>query len=120
MQKEPCSTTFQCRYKPLKTFLPLTLLWTVQTGLAFIRGVFGSALMTSNTGYRQLSRIAAINLVAMVILMAGATRLGQPEAIVVALAVLEILQCLLIERVRRSQRDTRLSSSADETRPVVT
>ncbi len=100
--------------------LPLTLLWTVQTGLAFIRGVFGSALMTSNTGYRQLSRIAAINLVAMVILMAGATRLGQPEAIVVALAVLEILQCLLIERVRRSQRDTRLSSSADETRPVVT
>lgn len=87
------------------SLLPLTLLWTLHTGLNFVRGIFGSTLMTSDTGYRDLSRIAAINLVAMIALMAVATGSGRPEAIILALAALEIFQTVLILRVRRTRRD---------------
>jgi O-antigen/teichoic acid export membrane protein len=85
--------------------LTMSLLWTAYTGATFIKGIFGATLMTSDTGYRRLSRIAAINMVAMFVVMALAGWSGRAEAIIVALTVLEGLQIALMARSRHEQEN---------------
>jgi hypothetical protein len=80
----------------------LTSLWMLYAGSTFIKGIYAGALMTNNSGYRQLSRIATINLVAMICLMLLASRTSHPESIVVVLLLLELLQIALITRNRNT------------------
>lgn len=78
----------------------LTLLWTAQTGLAFIKGIYAATLMTGDTGFKDLSRIGVITLAATVAVMLIASATPYSEAIVLALVVLEIVQIVLIRRKR--------------------
>jgi O-antigen/teichoic acid export membrane protein len=78
----------------------LTLLWTAQTGLAFIRGIYAATLMSNDLGYRDLSRIGIITLVATVIVMLVASTTPYAASIVLALTFLEVLQIALILRKR--------------------
>jgi O-antigen/teichoic acid export membrane protein len=92
--------------------LPMTLLWTLYTGATFVKGIFGATLMTSDAGYRRLSRIAAINLAAMPAVMVLAGWSARPAAIIVALTALEGLQIALMMRSRHEQENLPCPASA--------
>jgi len=83
----------------------LTLFWTAQTGLAFIRGIYAATLMSNDAGYRDLSRIGVITLVATVIVMLVASTTPYAASIVLALTFLELLQIGLILRRRYHTRE---------------
>ena len=85
------------KYANLQT---LTLLWTAQTGLAFIRGIYAATLMSNDVGYRDLSQIGIITLAATVIVMLVASTTPYAASIVLALTFLELLQIALILRRR--------------------
>lgn len=74
----------------------LTLLWTAQTGLGFIKGIYAATLMTGGRGFRDLSRIGVITLAATVVAMLVASATPHSESIVLALVALEIFQITLI------------------------
>jgi O-antigen/teichoic acid export membrane protein len=78
----------------------LTLLWTAQTGLAFIKGIYAATLMTGDTGFRDLSRIGVITLATTVVVMLIASTTPYSASIVLALAFLELVQIGLIQRKR--------------------
>jgi O-antigen/teichoic acid export membrane protein len=78
----------------------LTLLWTAQTGLAFIKGIYAATLMTGDTGFRDLSHIGVITLATTGVVMLIASTTPYSESIVLALAFLELVQIGLIQRKR--------------------
>lgn len=78
----------------------LTLLWTAQTGFAFIRGIYAATLMSSDVGYKDLSQIGIITLVGTFIVMFAASLTAYAASIVLALTALEVLQIALILRKR--------------------
>ncbi|MEY4906300.1 MAG: hypothetical protein RL260_18 [Pseudomonadota bacterium] len=88
---------FGDKYANLKM---LTLLWTAQTGLAFIKGIYAATLMTGDTGFKDLSRIGVITLAATVVVMLIASTTLYSGSIVLALAFLEVVQIALIRRKR--------------------
>ena len=99
---------FGDKYANLKT---LTLLWTAQTGLAFIKGIYAATLMTGDTGYKDLSRIGVQTLATTVIAMLVASTTPYPGSIVLALAFLELVQIALINRKRLQMQVLRCSVS---------
>jgi O-antigen/teichoic acid export membrane protein len=88
---------FGTKYSNLST---LTLLWTAQAGLAFIKGIYAATLMTGDAGFKDLSRIGVITLAATVVVMLIASAMPHSGSIVLALALLEIIQIVLIRRKR--------------------
>jgi O-antigen/teichoic acid export membrane protein len=78
----------------------LPLLWTAQTGLAFIKGIYAATLMTGDTGFKDLSRIGVITLAVTVVVMLIASTTPYAGSIVLALAFVEIVQIVLIQRKR--------------------
>lgn len=76
----------------------LALWWSLYAGAACVKGAHATTLMINDKGYRSLSRIAMITLLAMVIFMTIATRTQSPESIVIALIGLEFLQIFLVRR----------------------
>jgi O-antigen/teichoic acid export membrane protein len=76
----------------------LALWWSLYAGAACIKGAHAATLMINGEGYRSLSRIAMITLLAMVLFMTIATRTRSPESIVIALIGLEFLQIFLVRR----------------------
>lgn len=89
----------------------LTLLWTAQTGLAFIKGIYAATLMTCDTGFKNLSQIGIMTLVATVIAMLIASATPYSESIVLALVFLEIVQVVLIRRKRHHMQILRCQVS---------
>jgi len=55
---------FGAKYANLRM---LSLLWTAQTGLAVIKGIYAATLMTDDMGFKDLSRIGVITLAVTVI-----------------------------------------------------
>lgn len=76
----------------------LAMWWSLYAGTASIKGVHAATLMMNDHGYRALSRISIITMVAMVALMVIAGYSKKPESIVAALIAAEILQIILIRR----------------------
>ena len=90
----------------------LNLLWTAQTGLAFIKGIYAATLMTGDSGFKDLSRIGVITLAATVVAMLLASMTQHSESIVLALVFLEIFQIALIQRSRHHMRTLRCQVSS--------
>ena len=90
----------------------LNMLWTAQTGLAFIKGIYAATLMTGDSGFKDLSHIGIFTLAATVIAMLLASMTPHSESIVLALVLLEILQIVLIQRRRRQMRILRCQVSS--------
>lgn len=90
----------------------LNLLWTAQTGLAFIKGIYAATLMTGDNGFKDLSRIGVVTLAATVIAMLLASMTHHSESIVLALVFLEMLQITLIQRSRHHMRTLRCQVSS--------
>lgn len=90
----------------------LNLLWTAQTGLAFIKGIYAATLMTGDNGFKDLSRIGVVTLAATVIAMLLASMTHHSESIVLALVFLEMLQIALIQRSRHHMRTLRCQVSS--------
>lgn len=88
----------------------LTIFWTAQTGLAFIKGIYAATLMTDDTGFKALSRIGVITLCATVIAMLIACATPYSTSIVLALAFLEVIQIGLISRKRYHMQVQRCSA----------
>jgi O-antigen/teichoic acid export membrane protein len=88
----------------------LPLLWTAQAGLAFIKGIYATTLMTGDSGFKDLSRIGVITLVATVVVMGVACATPYSTAIVLALVTLEIIQIALINRKRHNMKVQRCSA----------
>jgi O-antigen/teichoic acid export membrane protein len=99
---------FGAKYANLRL---LTLLWTAQTGLAFIKGIYAATLMTGDSGFKDLSQIGIISLVATVVVMIIAIMTPYPESIVLALVILEGLQIVLIRRKRYHMQTLRCQVS---------
>lgn len=99
---------FGAKYAELKL---LTILWTAQTGLAFVKGIYAATLMTSDTGFKDLSRIGVITLAATVVAMLIASATPYSASIVLALAVLEAIQIGLILRKRHHMQVQRCQTS---------
>lgn len=97
------------KYANLRT---LNLLWTAQTGLAFIKGIYAATLMTGDNGFKDLSRIGVITLIATVIAMLLASMTHHSESIVLALVFLEMFQIALIQRSRHHMRTLRCQVSS--------
>jgi O-antigen/teichoic acid export membrane protein len=89
----------------------LTLLWTAQTGLAFIKGIYAATLMTGDTGFKDLSRIGVTTLAVTVIVMLVASATPYSESIVLALVFLEVIQIFLIMRKRNQMQVLRCQAS---------
>lgn len=89
----------------------LTLLWTAQTGLAFIKGIYAATLMTGDTGFKDLSRIGVTTLAVTVIVMLVASATPYSESIVLALVFLEVVQIVLIRRKRNHMQVLRCQAS---------
>jgi O-antigen/teichoic acid export membrane protein len=85
----------------------LTLLWTAQAGLAFIKGIYAATLMTGDTGFKDLSQIGVITLIATVAVMLIASTTPHSGSIVLALALLEVIQIILIRRKRHHMQEQR-------------
>ena len=85
----------------------LSALWMAQAGLAFIKGIYATTLMTGQSGFKDLSRIALLTLAATVVAMLLACTTPHPESIVLALVVLELFQVHLIRRQRHLLQDQR-------------
>lgn len=90
----------------------LNLLWTAQTGLAFIKGIYAATLMTGDNGFKDLSRIGVVTLAATVIAMLLASMTHHSESIVLALVFLEMFQIALIQRSRHHMRTLRCQVSS--------
>jgi O-antigen/teichoic acid export membrane protein len=99
---------FGAKYANLKL---LTLLWTAQTGLAFVKGIYAATLMTGDTGFKDLSRIGVITLAATVVVMLIASATPYSESIVLALVFLEVVQIILIRRKRNHMQVLRCQAS---------
>lgn len=89
----------------------LTLVWTAQSGLAVIKGIYAATLMTGDAGYKDLSHIGIITLAATCVLMLAASATPYPEAIVLALVLLELFQIILIRRKRQQMQELRCQVS---------
>ena len=85
----------------------LSALWMAQAGLAFIKGIYTATLMTGQSGFKDLSRIALITLATTVVAMLLACATPHPESIVLALVALELFQIHLIRRQRHLLQDQR-------------